>query len=131
MERLTIILYIAILSSCINREENSNNIEGMWVRGKYSDPDITFMKTDSLTLNNLGFELGMNNHLTRVQPVGGCGTEPIDFEKVDGQWGKISDTTFYIEYDFWQGKGKDIYYIKKLNQNSMILELLDYSVIRK
>ena len=109
----------------------TNQIEGIWIRGEYSKPNITYNLGDSLTADNLNFKIEANGRLIRVQPVGGCGTEPIEYEKVNGTWLKVSDTTFSIEFPYWDGIGKELYYIKEVNKNILILELLEQTSIKK
>ncbi|WP_375579365.1 hypothetical protein ABWH96_20560 [Marivirga tractuosa] len=128
MKRLVSILIISSLVSCVS---NEYKIEGKWMQGDVSGDTITFIRTDSLTEDNFGFALEPNNELTRVQPVGFCGTEPIQFETVQGKWEQVSDTLFNTEYPFWRGQGKDLFYIKKVYKDSMTVVLLESDVIKK
>ncbi|GAA5023959.1 hypothetical protein GCM10011506_07170 [Marivirga lumbricoides] len=128
MYRLISILFISLLGACADEEYS---IEGKWIQANVSGDNITFIRADSLTEDNFGFELDANNELTRVQLVGFCGTEPIQFETVRGKWNQVSDTSFNIEYPFWRGQGKDLFHIKKVYKDSMIVVLLEKDVIKK
>ena len=128
MFRLISILIISSLVSCLS---NEYKIEGKWMQGGSSGDTITFIRTDSLTEDNFGFALESNNELIRVQPVGFCGTEPLQFETVQGKWEQVSDTSFNTVYPFWRGTGKDLFYVKKVYKDSMIVVLLEYDVTKK
>lgn len=130
MRKLKLVIILALISSCNEYEQKSDRILGDWVQSDYSKSYAEFSRVDSLTLNNFGFQLASNNHLIRIQPVGFCGTEPINFEKVEGEWAMTSDTTFFIEYEFWLGIGRDDFQIINLNDSLMVLKLLDHTVVK-
>ena len=121
---LTITIGLAIFLSSATVKVRSPLVK-VWVLDKIEFNGVTYVHKKSFDKNKDGIEFKANGVVRIKQNTSWCGTPPIDFETVRGQWRQMNDSIIHLEHPYWGGSmSKDIQ-ITKLTTDHLTIRELD------
>jgi hypothetical protein len=119
-----LIIVIAALNMQSKPVESKDFSDKFWVHDHYNPDDgiSTYIAKKSFDNEKGGLQFLKNNKLRKRQNEGWCGTPPISYEEVQGDWKKLSDSLIEIRYKNWSGKLIDTIKIISLTDKELIIK---------
>ena len=96
-------VFITFSSFHKHKIETSNYLFQKWIYQDFQNDKIIYESKLKFDKNKSGIEFYQNKTITLHQNIGWCGTPPIEYETIKGNWSSISDSLIEIEYKNWNG----------------------------
>ena len=128
MERMFVLSVFLLVSALSFSQMETKQLTGFWVTPSY-DNLITYQKANQFietsTHNGRGIHFLENEQLIVRQNAGWCGTPPVTYENVNGNWEKLAENQLKISYSNWMGRVTEIWKIEELTNEELTIEVVE------
>ena len=118
-----ITIIASLTTSCAKKTDSKKAIDSIWVPRSYESSITVYSRENQFQENESGFNIFKNGTLKVKQNSGSCGTPPIDWEIVSGEWQIKNDTLLTLKRPIWSNKNyTQNYIIVKITEDSLFLK---------
>lgn len=126
--KLIAILFILSLISCNDNEEiiafdDSNPLIGFWSEPIYAETTTTFKRVNSLPEDTYGISFQNKNILLENKNAGWCGTPPITYSSVKGNWSK-NNSIISMSSPFWGGVYDSKWKLISVDEHELVISMI-------